>query len=116
MRYLLSWHIRETEMRQRSPARREETVAFLTRFEDELFVSSELDWVEVLGPETQSIVVGPGADVRQGFYNEGGKPSARVWVIRVENAQRAREIAATFAGQLDTWIEVREILPGAQRP
>ena len=116
MRYLLSWHIREEEMINRSPAWREEIVAFLARFEDELFTHSELDWVEVLDPESQAIVVGPGGDVRAGFYNEGGKPSARVWAIRVESKERAREIAATFAGQLDTWIEVRECLPGAQRP
>lgn len=116
MRYLLSWHIRETEMHGRSPAWREEVVAFLARFEDELFAQSELDWVEVLDPESQAIVVGPGGETRSGFYNEGGKPSARVWAVRVESRDRAVEIAATFAGQLDTWIEVRESLPGAQRP
>ena len=116
MRYLLSWHIREAEMRTRSPAWREEVIAFLARYEDELFVNSELDWVEVLDPETQAIVVGPGAEVRSGFYNAGGKPSARVWAIRVANRQRAIDIASKFAGQLDTWIEVRECLPSAQRP
>lgn len=116
MRYILSWHIRELEMRDRSPAWREEVVAFLAQFEDELFTNSELDWVEVLDPESQAIVVGPGGEVRAGFYNEGGKPSARIWAIRVESQERAREIAAKFAGQLDTWIEVRESLPGAQRP
>lgn len=116
MRYLLSWHIRESEMRDRSPAWREEAVAFLARFEDELFVTSELDWVEVLDPESHAVVVGPGAEVRNGFYNEGGKPSARVWGIRVASRERAIEIATTIAGQLDTWIEVRESLPGAQRP
>ncbi|OAV60502.1 hypothetical protein [Enteractinococcus helveticum] len=116
MRYLLSWHIREEELRRRSPAWREDVVAFLARFEDELFANSELDWVEVLDPESHAVVVGPGAEVRSGFYNEGGKPSARVWGIRVASRERALEVAATLAGQLDTWIEVREILPGAQRP
>lgn len=67
MRYLLSWHIREDELRQRSPAWREEIVAFLAQFEDELFVNSELDWVEVLDPESQAIVVGPGEEARPGF-------------------------------------------------
>lgn len=116
MRYLLSWHIREDELRRRSPAWREEVVAFLARFEDELFASSELDWVEVLDPESHAVIVGPGAEVRPGFYNEGGKPSAKVWGIRVASRDRAIDIAATLAGQLDTWIEVRECLPGAQRP
>ena len=116
MRYVLSWHIRETELHDRSPAWREEAVAFLARFEDELFVASELDWVEVLDPELQAIVVGSGAEIRSGFYNQGGKPSAKIWGIRVASRERAIAIAATLAGQLDTWIEVRECLPGAQRP
>lgn len=116
MRYFLSWHLKETEQRQRSPAWREETTAFLARFEDELFATAELDWVEVLNPESQAIVVGPDQEIRNGFYNAGGKPSVRVWVIRVTNRDRAVEIAAKFAGQLDTWIEVRECLEGAQRP
>ena len=116
MRYVLSWHIREAELRDRSSAWREEVVAFLARFEDELFVASELDWVEVLDPESQAVVVGPGAEVRSGFYNQGGKPSVKIWGIRVVNRERAIEIAATLAGQLDTWNEVRECLPGAQRP
>ena len=116
MRFILSWHIHETELRERSPAWREEAAAFLARFEDELFFNSEVDWVEVLDPESHAIVVGPGGEIRKGFYNEGGKPSARVWAIRVASRERAVEIAANFAGQLDTWIEVRESLPGAQRP
>ena len=51
MRYLLSWHIRESEMLERSPEWREEVAAFLAVFEDELAMSSELEWIEVLGPE-----------------------------------------------------------------
>src|SRR5690625_7943750 len=113
MRYMLSWHIREAEQQARSPAWREETAAFLAQFEDELFVNSELDWVEVLGPESLAIVVGPGEEIRPGFYNQCGKPSARVWAIRVADRQRAVEIAAMFAGHLDTWIEVRLSLPVA---
>lgn len=60
MCYILSWHIHEAELHARSPAWREEAAAFLARAEDELFVSSELDWVEVLDPESHAIVVGPG--------------------------------------------------------
>lgn len=116
MRYLLSWHIHESELLERSPVWREEVVAFLAEFEDALFATSELDWVEVLGPESQAVVVGPGAAVRDGFYNKGGKPSARVWVVRVVDKERAVALAAKLAGELDTWIEVRECMPGAQRP
>ncbi|NLA66348.1 MAG: hypothetical protein GX862_10640 [Leucobacter sp.] len=116
MRYLLSWHIRESELHERSPEWREEALAFLTVFEDELQANSELEWVEALSAESQSVVVGPGGDVREGVYNQAGKPSVRIWVVRVENSARAQEIAARIAGELDTWIEVRECFVGAQRP
>lgn len=116
MRYLLSWHIHESEMHARPPEWREEVAAFLTKFEDNLFGNSELDWVEVLAPGRQAVLVGPGPVTRDGFYNEGGKPSSRLWAIRVASRERATEIAAELAGELDTWIEVRELRPGAQRP
>ena len=79
--------------RFRSPAWRDEA-AFLARFEDEPFVDSELDWVEVLDPESHAIVVGLGGEIRKRFYNEGGKPSARVWAIRVANCERTVELHA----------------------
>lgn len=116
MRYLMSWHIREHEMADRSPEWREEVAAFLAVFEDELLASSELEWVEVLAPESQAVVVGPGSEIRDGVYNAEGKPSARVWAVRVDTRGRALEIAARIAGELDTWIELRECFSGAQRP
>lgn len=91
-------------------------LSFLSVFENELQMSSELELVETLSPESQAIVVGPGAEAREGIYNLDGKPSARLWVIRVESKDRAAEIAARIAGELDTWIEVRECFSGAQRP
>lgn len=116
MRYLMSWHIHESELHERSPEWREEVTAFLAEFEGDLLTSSELEWVEVLGPESQAVVVGPGAVIRDGVYNLDGKPAARVWAVRVSNKDRAVELAATLAGELDTWVEVRECMPGSQRP
>ena len=116
MRYLLSWHIHESELHGRSPEWREEVAASLAVFEDELATSSELEWIEVLGPESQAVVVGPGAVVRDGVYNSDGKPAARIWAVRVTSKDRAVELAAKLAGELDTWVEVRECMPGAQRP
>ena len=55
--------------RFRSPAWRDEA-AFLARFEDEPFVDSELDWVEVLDPESHAIVVGLGGEVRKVFITK----------------------------------------------
>lgn len=116
MRYLLFWHTREAELQERTPEWHEEAGAFLARYEDELNSKSELDWVEVLAPESQAAVVGPGGELHPGNYNAEAKPAVRVWSLRVDSKDRAEEIAAQFAGELDTWIEVREIFEGAHRP
>ena len=78
--------------------------------------TSELDWRETYAPESRSIVVGPGSEARDGHYNEDAKPVHRVWAIRVDTLERAEQIAARLAGELDTWIEVREVLEEAHRP
>ena len=119
MRYLLFWHAREEEIRERTPEWQEEVVSFLAVFEDELAQSSELEWVEVLAPEQHALLIGPGgesSETRQGVYNFRGKPLARLWAVRVKSPERVAEIANNLAGELDTWIEIRECLPGNQRP
>lgn len=116
MRYLLFWHAREEELQARTAEWHEEIVEFLAVFEDELEAHSELEWVEVLAPDSQAVVVGPDLVVSEGPYNVNGKPAARIWSIRVADQARATEIANRLAGELDTWIEVRECLEGAQRP
>lgn len=119
MRYLLFWHAREEELRERTPEWQEEVASFLAVFEDELAQSSELEWVEVLAPEHHALLVGPGgesSELRQGAYNVEGKPLARLWALRIEERERVIEIANRLAGELDTWIEIRECLPGNQRP
>lgn len=116
MRYLLLLHASESELRERPPAWREEVVAFLGRFEDELLAHSELEWSEALDTDVNAYVVGPGGDARQGWFNDGATPLRRIWAVRVPTEERVREIAGLLAGELDTWVEVRECLPGAQRP
>lgn len=119
MRYLLFWHARDEELRQRSPEWQEEVTSFLAQLEDELAQSSELEWVEVLSPEHHALLVGPGgeaSETRKGAYNVDGKPLTRLWAVRVDERPRVMEIANQLAGELDTWIEVRECLPGNQRP
>lgn len=116
MRYLLFWHIRDEELRARTPEWQEEITEFLTVFENELSERSELEWVEVLAPDTHAVVVGPDLVVSDGPYNVSGKPVARIWSVRVPGKERVTEIAERLAGELDTWIEVRECLEGAQRP
>lgn len=116
MRYVLSWHTRDAELRERSPAWHEEAAAFLARLEGELNAHSELDSTLVLAPDALASVLGPGHERREGHYNSEAKPVARLWVIRTSGRERAEAIAAELAGELDTWIEVREVLEGAQRP
>lgn len=116
MRYLLLWHTGETELRERSPEWHEEIAAYLTRFEDELASTSELEWTEVLAPESQATVIGPGPAVRERDPQTDGAPLARAWAVRVDSRDRAVDLASELAGELDAWVEVRETLPGAQRP
>ncbi|WP_416445115.1 hypothetical protein AB3K78_00215 [Leucobacter sp. HNU] len=116
MRYLLLWHTDETELRERSPEWHEEIAAYLTRFEDELASTSELEWTEVLGPEGQALMVGPGPVVRDRDPGIEGRPLGRVWAVRAETRDRIVELASELAGELDAWIEVRETRPGSQRP
>lgn len=116
LRYMLLLHWKEADLHARSPEWAEEAVAFLARFDDELATNSELEWTEVLASEVNAIHVGPGEVSRPGWYNSSGKPLSRVWVVRVESSERVVELAGQLAGELDTWIEVRECLPSAQRP
>lgn len=116
MRYLLFWHVHDAELRSRTPEWQEEITGFLSVFENELAERSELEWVEVLAPDTQAVVIGPDLVQSSGPYNVNGKPVARIWSVRVPSVQRVTEIAERLAGELDTWIEVRECLEGSQRP
>ena len=116
MRYHLLWHIREEELAARSPEWHEEVAAFLVTYSGELASTSELDWRETYAPESRSHVVGPGGETREGHYNEDAKPVHRVWAVRVSGVERALEIAGRLAGELDTWVEVREVLEAAHRP
>ncbi len=116
MRYMLLAHGTNAAFIARGPAWVEEVVGFLARFEDDLAATSELEWTEVLDDDELAEVVGPGGESRAGWYNEAGKPLRRVWAVKVDTHARARELAGLLAGELDTWVEVRRCLPGAQRP
>ncbi|GAB2548647.1 hypothetical protein [Leucobacter ruminantium] len=116
MRYMLLAHGLESALIERGPVWVEEVVSFLARFEDELAGNSELEWTEALDGDEHAVVVGPGGETREGWYNREGEPLRRLWVVRVPDRDRARELAGLLAGELDTWVEVRECLPTAQRP
>lgn len=115
MRYLLLVYSRESERLAKSPEWSEEVMAFFTEFENGLVMNGEFDWGEVLGPEDQAVVVGPGAERRHEHYNAEGKPLHRIWAVKATK-ERALELAARIAGELDTWVEVRECFVSAQRP
>lgn len=119
MRYLLFWHARDEELKEREPQWHEKVTAFLAGFEDRLAQSSELEWVEALAPEHHALLVGPGgqsSETRKGRYNVEGSPLTRVWAIRVAERNIALNIANELAAGLGTWVEVRECLEGSQRP
>ncbi len=115
MRYMLLLHGKAAEFHQRDTERLEEALGFLVRFEDDLAARSELEWTEVLDAETQAEVVGPDREVRRGTEGSDA-PLARVWVVRVPDQARAWELAGALAEGIGMPIEVRECLPGAQRP
>lgn len=116
MRYLLMFHGFEDAQIAKGPLWLEEAMAFLLKFEDELALNSELEWAETLDDEENSVVIGPGGETREGWYNEEGKPLRRLWAVRTSDPERIKQLAGQLAGELDTWIEVRKTLPTAMRP
>lgn len=116
MRYMLMVHGLGATVIERGAEWIEEVVGFYAQFEDELASSSELEWTEALDSDEHAEVVGPGEARRPGWYNKAAKPLRRLWVVKVDTHERARELAAQLAGELDTWVEVRRCLPGSQRP
>lgn len=115
MRYMLLLHGRAAKFHHRDADALEAALAFLVRFEDELAGRSELEWTEVLDDEAQAEVVGPDRAVRKGAVHAEG-PLMRVWVVRVPDQARAWDLAGALAEGVGMPIEVRECLPGAQRP
>lgn len=119
MRYLLFWHARDEDLKERSPEGLEKITAFLKVFESELEQSSELEWAEVLAPEHHALLVGPGglsSETRKGCFNVDGSPVTRIWSVRVIDRNRVLALANELADALGAWVEVRECLDGAQRP
>ena len=110
MRYLLLLHGPDARAGE---AGLEDELAFLARFEDELAMSAELEWGEVLAAPERAVVVTPdGADGATPTV----PPIARILAMRVSGEDRARELAACLASGTGATIELRECLPGAQRP
>lgn len=116
MRYMLLLHGREESVHTTPPEQVEEIAAFLARFDDELMMSSELDWAEVLASEINADLVDPSGAVQHTWLNADSQPLERIWVVRVADEARAHEIAAALAAGTRSVIEVRECLPSAQRP
>lgn len=92
----------------------EKVVAFCRQLEDELALSSELEWYEVLAPPPLTHIVGP--DGPASDTPPGDWAITRVWAVRVANPVRVHELATRIARVLDARVEVRECLVGAQRP
>lgn len=116
MRFLLLHHESEAELAARPAEAVESALAFMLRFEDELASRSELEWSEVLGSDERAEFVTPGGQVELGQAPGGAPLLRRVWAVRVDSEERARYLAGELADGIAARIELRECLPGAQRP
>jgi hypothetical protein len=106
----------------------EANIAFMTQFTQKLSAAGELVGAEGLAAPTQAKRVRAGEDgkpITDGMFPESKEFLAGYWIIDVDSAERAYEIAAeasTAPGQavkgadgkmIDClWIEVREIMSG----
>ena len=99
----------------------EANIAFMIQFSAKLQASGELVSTEGLAAPTQAKLVRAGQDgqpITDGVFPESKEYLAGYWIVDVDNAQRAFEIAAeasTAPGQAVTGkpmleIEVREVM------
>jgi len=100
----------------------EANMAFMVEFSRKLRAAGELVGAEGLATPLQAKLVRAGKDgkpITDGVFPESKEFLAGYWIVDVDGAERAYEIAAeasTAPGVGDTplWIEVREIMRGRQ--
>ena len=101
----------------------EANIAFMIQFSAKLRASGELVSTEGLASPTQAKLVRAGKDgkpITDGVFPEAKEFLAGYWIVDVESAERAYEIAAeasaapgrAVAGKQHLEIEVREVMSG----
>jgi hypothetical protein len=100
----------------------EANFAFMVGFSKKLTAAGELVATEGLASPQQAKLVRAGKDGRpitDGVFPESKEFLAGYWIVDVESAERAYEIAAEASmapgvGDAPLWVEVREIMSGRQ--
>jgi hypothetical protein len=100
----------------------EANVAFMIAFNQKLSAAGELVSGEGLASPQQAKLARAGRDGRpitDGVFPESKEFLAGYWIVDVESAERAYELAAEAStapgvGDAPLWVEVREIMSGRQ--
>lgn len=100
----------------------EANAAFMIAFSKKLSGAGELVSAEGLASPQQARLVRAGKDgkpITDGVFPESKEFLAGYWIVDVESAERAYEIAAEAStapgvGDSPLWVEVREIMSGRQ--
>jgi hypothetical protein len=100
----------------------EANVAFMIAFNKKLSGAGELVSAEGLASPQQAKLVRAGRDgkpITDGVFPESKEFLAGYWIVDVDSAERAYELAAEAStapgvGDAPLWVEVREIMSGRQ--
>ncbi|HXO27500.1 MAG TPA: YciI family protein [Thermoanaerobaculia bacterium] len=100
----------------------EANVAFMIEFNKKLSGAGELVSAEGLASPQQAKLVRAGKDgkpITDGVFPESKEFLAGYWIVDVDSAERAYELAAEAStapgvGDAPLWVEVREIMSGRQ--
>jgi hypothetical protein len=100
----------------------EANAAFMIAFSKQLSGAGELVSAEGLASPQQAKLVRAGKDgkpITDGVFPESKEFLAGYWIVDVESAERAYELAAEAStapgvGDAPLWVEVREIMSGRQ--
>jgi hypothetical protein len=100
----------------------EANVAFMIEFNKKLSGAGELVSAEGLASPQQAKLVRAGGDgkpITDGVFPESKEFLAGYWIVDVDSAERAYELAAEAStapgvGDAPLWVEVREIMSGRQ--
>jgi hypothetical protein len=116
MRFMIMVFGERADLHAKPPEWIEQMVAFMVRLEDELAVSGELVYSEVLEGGESATLVDQRSGTRPGTYNASDPPLSRYWVVKVPAESRAIEIATSVAVAVDSAVEVRQCMEQSLRP
>jgi hypothetical protein len=116
MKFMIMVFGDEANLHAKPPEWAASMTAFMARLDDELAVSGELVFSEVLEDGHDATLVDRHRGVHRGSIAGRGSPLSRFWVVSVADERRALDIAGSIAEVIGGAVEVREIRQGSQRP